>query len=138
MGALRARDGGRPLKPSTRTIRHGYDRAPSERSLKAPIFITSTFASEGFIAKVLNRFGVTYADFPAGATRAELDAMLAKATARASAQGGKVTIIQLESPANPTNALVDVGVHSDRVAGSIGIEHAYDLITDFAEALEHV
>jgi methionine-gamma-lyase len=183
---------GRPLKPSTLMMGHGYDPALSEGSLKAPIFLTSTFAfesaaagkrhfegitglreggaeglvysrfngpnqeiledrlavwdgaedaltfssgmtaicilmlaycsqndvivhsgplyaaSEGFVAKVLSRFGVTYVDFPAGATRAELDTVLAKAKAQAEAQGGKVAMIYLESPANPTNALVDV------------------------------
>src|SRR5687768_14250004 len=47
-------------------------------------------ASEGFIAKVLGRFGVGYLDFPAGATREELDAVLAEAKTRAAEQGGKV------------------------------------------------
>src|SRR5687768_16014915 len=65
-------------------------------------------ASEGFVAKTLGRFGITYVDFPAGADRAELDAVLAKAQVQAAAQGGKVSMIYLESPANPTNALVDV------------------------------
>ncbi|MXO64056.1 cystathionine gamma-synthase family protein [Qipengyuania oceanensis] len=65
-------------------------------------------ASEGFVAKVLSRFGVTYVDFPAGATRDELDAVLAKAKAQAAESGGKVAMIYLESPGNPTNALVDV------------------------------
>ena len=184
--------GGRPLKPSTLMMGYGYDPVLSEGSLKAPIFLTSTFAfesaaagkrhfegitglreggaeglvysrfngpnqeilearlavwdgaddaltfssgmtaicilmmayasandvivhsgplyaaSEGFVAKVLSRFGVTYVDFPAGATRAELDAVLAKAKAQAATRGGKVAMIYLESPANPTNALVDV------------------------------
>ncbi len=183
---------GRPLKPSTLMMGHGYDPVLSEGSLKAPIFLTSTFAfesaaagkrhfegitglreggaeglvysrfngpnqeiledrlavwdgaedaltfssgmtaicilmmayasandvivhsgplyaaSEGFVAKVLSRFGVTYVDFPAGATREELDTVLAKAKAQAEEQGGKVAMIYLESPANPTNALVDV------------------------------
>ncbi|QJB68745.1 cystathionine gamma-synthase family protein [Parasphingorhabdus halotolerans] len=65
-------------------------------------------ASEGFVAKVLSKFGVTYLDFPAGATREELDAILDKAKIKASEQGGKVAMIYLESPANPTNALVDI------------------------------
>jgi len=65
-------------------------------------------ASEGFVAKVLAKFGVTYVDFPAGATREELDAVVAKAKAQADAQGGKVAMIYLESPGNPTNALVDI------------------------------
>ena len=184
--------GGRPMKPSTLMMGYGYDPVLSEGSLKAPIFLTSTFAfesaaagkrhfegitgqrpggaeglvysrfngpnqeiledrlaiwdgaedalcfssgmtaicilmlaycsagdvivhsgplyaaSEGFVAKVLSRFGVTYVDFPAGATRAELDAVLEKAKAQAAASGGKVAMIYLESPGNPTNALVDV------------------------------
>ena len=184
--------GGRPLKPATLMMGHGYDPVLSEGSLKAPIFLTSTFAfesaaagkrhfegitglreggaeglvysrfngpnqeiledrlavwdgaedaltfssgmtaicilmmayasqndvivhsgplyaaSEGFVAKTLSRFGVSYVDFPAGATREELDAVLAKAKAQAAERGGKVAMIYLESPANPTNALVDV------------------------------
>lgn len=189
--------GGRALKPSTLMMGHGYDPVLSEGSLKAPIFLTSTFAfesaaagkrhfegitglreggaeglvysrfngpnqeiledrlaiwdgaedaltfssgmtaicilmmayasagdvivhsgplyaaSEGFVAKVLSRFGVTYVDFPAGATREELDAVLARGKAQAEAQGGKVAMIYLESPANPTNALVDVAAVRD-------------------------
>ena len=65
-------------------------------------------ASEGFVAKVLSKFGVTHVDFPAGATRDELDLVLEKAKAQADAQGGKVSLVYLESPANPTNALVDI------------------------------
>ncbi|WP_128893297.1 cystathionine gamma-synthase family protein [Erythrobacter sp. HKB08] len=183
---------GREMKPSTLMMGYGYDPALSEGSLKAPIFLTSTFAfenaaagkrhfegitgqrpggaeglvysrfngpnqeiledrlaiwdgaedalcfssgmtaicilmlaycsagdvivhsgplyaaSEGFVAKVLSKFGVTYIDFPAGANREELDAVLEKAKAQAEANGGKVAMIYLESPGNPTNALVDV------------------------------
>lgn len=65
-------------------------------------------ASEGFVAKVLSKFGVTYVDFPAGASRAEMDAVLERAHDQAARQGGKVAMIYLESPANPTNALVDI------------------------------
>ncbi|MCB2084611.1 MAG: aminotransferase class I/II-fold pyridoxal phosphate-dependent enzyme, partial [Sphingomonadaceae bacterium] len=184
--------GGRELKPSTLMMGHGYDPVLSEGSLKAPIFLTSTFAfensaagkrhfegitgkrpggaeglvysrfngpnqeiledrlsiwdgaedalsfssgmtaitvmllafcargdvivhsgplyaaTEGFVAKVLSKFGVTYVDFPAGASREEIDAVLEKAKAQAADQGGKVAMVYLESPANPTNALVDV------------------------------
>ena len=65
-------------------------------------------ASEGFVAKHLSRFGVTYVDFPAGASREELDEVLARAKSQAAGQGGKVAMVYLESPANPTNALVDI------------------------------
>ena len=60
-------------------------------------------ATETLIARILGRFGVHFVDFPAGATLAELDAVMAKANAM-----GRVALIYLESPANPTNALVDV------------------------------
>ena len=65
-------------------------------------------ASEGFVAKVLARFGITYVDFPAGATREDIDAVLSKAKDQAKSQGGNVCMVYLESPGNPTNALVDV------------------------------
>jgi methionine-gamma-lyase len=60
-------------------------------------------ATETLIAKILGRLGVHYLDFAAGATREEIDAVIAKAKAK-----GRVSLIFLESPANPTNALVDV------------------------------
>lgn len=65
-------------------------------------------ASEGFVAKWLSKFGVTYLDFPAGATREVIEDTLNRARAQAEASGGKVSMVYLESPANPTNALVDV------------------------------
>jgi methionine-gamma-lyase len=60
-------------------------------------------ATETLIAKILGRFGVSWLDFPAGATREEIDEVIASAKAK-----GRVSLIYLESPANPTNALVDV------------------------------
>ncbi len=60
-------------------------------------------ATETLINKILGRFGVSWVDFPAGATREEIDAVIARAKAK-----GRVSLIFLESPANPTNALVDV------------------------------
>jgi methionine-gamma-lyase len=60
-------------------------------------------ATETLIGKILGRFGINWLDFPAGATREEIDAVLARASA-----SGRVPLIYLESPANPTNALVDV------------------------------
>ena len=59
-------------------------------------------ATETLIARILGRFGVHWLDFPAGATREEIDAVLSKAAT------GNVALIYLESPANPTNALVDI------------------------------
>ena len=78
-------------------------------------------ATESVIDKIMARFGVGYVDFPAGASREELDAVMAKAKAMAAEKGGKVAMIYLESPANPTNALVDVeAVHAARGAAFDG------------------
>nr|WP_294850596.1 cystathionine gamma-synthase family protein [uncultured Sphingomonas sp.] len=78
-------------------------------------------ATESVIDKIMARYGVGYVDFPAGATREELDAVMAKAKAMAAEKGGKVAMIYLESPANPTNALVDVeAVHAARGAAFDG------------------
>lgn len=196
--------GNHELSPATLMMGHGYDPMLSEGSLKAPVFLTSTFAfpsaadgkrffegitgkvpggtdglvysrfngpnqqilegrlavwdgaeealcfssgmtaicvlfltfasagdvivhsgplyaaSEGFVARTLSRFGITYVDFPAGATRAELDAVLEKAGEQAASQGGKVAMIYLESPANPTNALVDVEAVRDARDAAFG------------------
>ena len=200
------RIGNRELSPATLMMGHGYDPVLSEGSLKAPIFLTSTFAfpsaaegkrffegitgkipggtdglvysrfngpnqqilegrlalwdgaeealcfssgmtaitvlmlalcnagdvivhsgplyaaSEGFVAKHMSRFGVTYRDFPAGATRAEIEAVLEDAKALAAQQGGKVAMIYLESPANPTNALVDVEAVRDARNAALGTD----------------
>ena len=65
-------------------------------------------ACESFIAKQMTKYGVSYLDFPAGAGRAELDKVLAQAKQLAAQQGGQVALVYLESPANPTNVLVDI------------------------------
>jgi hypothetical protein len=179
--------GNRPLHPSTMMMGYGYDPVLSEGSLKAPIFLTSTFvfesaahgkrffegitgvrpggaeglvysrfngpdqeiledrlalwdgaedalvfssgmsaiatlflalvqpgdvivhsaplyaATETLIGRILGKFGVTWMDFPAGATREEIEAVMTAAKAK-----GRVAAVYLESPANPTNALVDI------------------------------
>ena len=179
--------GGRKLKPATLMMGHGFDPALSEGSLKAPIFLTSTFvfenaaagkrhfegvtgkrpggaegliysrfngpnqeiledrlgvwedaedaltfssgmsaiatlllafvqpgdvvvhsgplyaATETLIGRILGKFGITWLDFPAGATEEQIADVVAQAKAK-----GRVPLVYLESPANPTNALVDV------------------------------
>jgi methionine-gamma-lyase len=60
-------------------------------------------ATETLIARILGRFGVKWLDFPAGATGDEIAGVIERAKAI-----GRVPLIYLESPANPTNALVDV------------------------------
>ena len=75
-------------------------------------------ATEGLIAKIMSQFGIKYVDFPAGAEQAEIDAAIAKAKTM-----GRVSLIYLESPANPTNALVDVeAVAAARAAAFAGEE----------------
>ncbi len=69
-------------------------------------------ATETLIARILGKLGITWLDFPAGATQAEIEAVLEAAKAK-----GRIAAIYLESPANPTNALVDVeAVHAARAA----------------------
>ena len=73
-------------------------------------------ATETIINKILTQFGVLYVDFPAEATREELDEVMARAKAK-----GRVAMIYLESPANPTNVLVDVeAVAAARAAAFAG------------------
>jgi methionine-gamma-lyase len=60
-------------------------------------------ATETLIGRILGQLGVHWLDFPAGATRDEIDAVMTQAKAL-----GNVALVYLESPANPTNALVDV------------------------------
>ena len=76
-------------------------------------------ATETLINRVLGRFGVTFLDFPAGASRDEVDALLEKAKGMATG-AGKVAIIYLESPANPTNALVDIEMVKDARDAAFG------------------
>lgn len=80
-------------------------------------------ATETLIARILSRFGVGFLDFPAGATRAEIDTILDRAKTLAEEKGGKVAMVYLESPANPTNALVDVeAVRAARDAAFTGAQ----------------
>jgi methionine-gamma-lyase len=72
-------------------------------------------ATETIINKILTQFGVRYVDFPAGATREELDEVMARAKGL-----GRVAMIYLESPANPTNALVDVEAVAAARAAAFG------------------
>ena len=60
-------------------------------------------ATETLIAKILSQFGVSWIDFPSGSTREAIDSTIARAKTM-----GRVALIYLESPANPTNQLVDV------------------------------
>jgi methionine-gamma-lyase len=64
--------------------------------------------SDHFIKHVLTRFGVTPIGFRAGCTREELEALLAESGA-----ADRLAMIFCETPANPTNALVDIAMCAD-------------------------
>jgi len=83
-------------------------------------------ATETLIGRILGRLGVTWLDFPAGATQDEIAAVLEAARAK-----GRIAAIYLESPANPTNALVDVeAVHAARAAVLGGAEELPPIVID--------
>jgi methionine-gamma-lyase len=60
-------------------------------------------ATETLIGRIFGKFGVKWLDFPSGATEPEIAEVVERAKTM-----GRVPLIYLESPANPTNALVDV------------------------------
>ena len=61
--------------------------------------------TDHFIKHVLPRYGITPVGFVAGSTRAEIDAALA------TKGGGKpLAMVYVETPANPTNAMVDIAM----------------------------
>jgi methionine-gamma-lyase len=81
-------------------------------------------ATETLIGRILGRFGVKWLDFPAGATGEEIEEVMTRAR-----DMGRVSLIYLESPANPTNALVDVeavAAARDTVFGDQGAPIAID------------
>ncbi|QIG81672.1 cystathionine gamma-synthase family protein [Stakelama tenebrarum] len=59
-------------------------------------------ATETLIGRVMGKFGANWLDFPAAASQDEMEAVMRKAA------DGRVALIYLESPANPTNVLVDI------------------------------
>ncbi|HEU4565086.1 MAG TPA: cystathionine gamma-synthase family protein [Gemmatimonadaceae bacterium] len=61
--------------------------------------------TEHFVRHVLPQFGIRCVAFRAGASREAMEAALADARA-----GGPLAMIYLETPANPTNALVDIAL----------------------------
>lgn len=67
--------------------------------------------SDHFINHVLPRFGVIPLGFAAGASREEMEAVFAEGASR-----GRVGMIYLETPANPTNALVDIALCAELAA----------------------
>jgi len=88
-------------------------------------------ATESFIAKVLARYGIAYVDFPSGGGKAEHRAAIEEGKRLAGERGGKLALIYLESPANPTNALVDIeAVAAGRDAVFAGAEETPPIAID--------
>lgn len=61
--------------------------------------------TDHFMNHVLPRFGITPVGFAAGSSREEMVRIMADAASR-----GRIGMIFLETPANPTNALVDIAL----------------------------
>ncbi len=64
--------------------------------------------TETLIEKTLPAFGVRAVGFSAGHDRNAVGAAAAQASKLAAEQGGRVCLIMVETPANPTNSLVDL------------------------------
>lgn len=70
--------------------------------------------TETLLAKQLNNFGIGAVGFADGISEAAV-----KAAAREAEKAGRVSVIMVETPANPTNGLIDVALMK-RIADEIG------------------
>lgn len=61
-----------------------------------------------FVHHVLTKFGITVAGFPPGATRAEIDQIIID-----TGKSDRLAMIYIETPANPTNHLIDIAMCRD-------------------------
>lgn len=75
--------------------------------------------TQGLVLRTLPEFGIDCASFLAGAPRAHIDAVIEEARGK-----GRVGAIYLETPANPTNALVDLS-YFVQVANRLGEEQGH-------------
>jgi len=75
--------------------------------------------TETLIEKTFPAFGVRAVGFTQGHDRAAVTDAAARASALAAEGGGRVCLIMVETPANPTNSLVDLKLMRD-VSGQIG------------------
>jgi methionine-gamma-lyase len=66
--------------------------------------------TETLIEKTLPAFGVSAISFTLGCDRAAVTDAAARACARAAQTGGRVCLLMTETPANPTNSLVDLAL----------------------------
>ncbi len=80
--------------------------------------------SDYLLTHVLPRFGITTAFFPAGGGRAAMEAALERAGG-----GGRLAAVFVETPANPTNVLVDIAACA-AVAKSRSSDRVVPVIVD--------
>lgn len=73
--------------------------------------------TETLMTKALARLGIAAVEFAANADAAEIEARLAEAVA-ALPEGGRIAAFMLETPANPTNDLVDIA-HAARMSAGL-------------------
>jgi methionine-gamma-lyase len=73
--------------------------------------------TETLLMKVLPQFGINGVEFAANAEPAEIEARLADAV-RALPEGGRIAAFMIETPANPTNDLVDIA-HCAKMAATL-------------------
>jgi len=66
--------------------------------------------TETLIEKTLPAFGVSAVSFTQGHDRVAVARAAARASARAAETGGRVCLLMTETPANPTNSLVDLAL----------------------------
>jgi methionine-gamma-lyase len=79
--------------------------------------------TETLIEKTFPAFGVRAVGFTEGYDRAAVTAAAARASAMAAERGGRVCLIMVETPANPTNSLVDLKLMRD-ISEQIGARQA--------------
>jgi methionine-gamma-lyase len=75
--------------------------------------------TETLLAKTLSSFRIGAVGFIDGVNEDAIRAAMAEARKLATAQGGRIPVIMIETPANPTNTLVDVALLR-RLADEIG------------------
>ena len=73
--------------------------------------------TETLLMKVLPQFGIAGVEFAANADAPEIEARLAEAVA-ALPEGGRIAAFMIETPANPTNDLVDIA-HCAKIAATL-------------------
>ena len=79
--------------------------------------------TETLIEKTFPAFGVRAVGFTQGHDRAAVTDAAARASAMAAERGGRVCLIMVETPANPTNSLVDLKLMRD-ISEQIGARQA--------------